>query len=65
MIAISPATTVPIGSYLTVTAPCYSGSKTWNGMVGGVYTGYLIVNYTLLQSGLPHTIFGTIVQKVV
>jgi hypothetical protein len=64
MNTITP-TTLPIGSYLTLTPQCYMGTTEWSGPVGTVFVGYLTINYTVLQSGLPHTIFGSLVQKTV
>jgi hypothetical protein len=48
--------------------PCYTDSATstlFSGSVGQVYSGYLVINYTDLQSGFHHTISGRLVQKVV
>ncbi len=52
------------GNNASFTIQCYSGSSKFNGTIGSVYRGYLIVNYTDQASGFTHTISGPITAKV-
>lgn len=65
MAAQVPAVNLPIGGSSTFSVQCYSNGVSWSGSVNKVFDGYLVVNYTELQSGLPHTIYGQLIQKVV
>ncbi len=61
----SSAIYVPIGgNYSFGSVQCYSGSGPYSGSVGSIFHGYVIMNYTDLQTGFPHTTVGTLVQKV-
>jgi hypothetical protein len=61
----SNAIYVPIGgNYSFSSVQCYSGSGPYSGSVGSIFHGYVIMNYTDLQTGFPHTTVGTLVQKV-
>lgn len=53
-----------VGSNATFVAQCYSGSSAFNGSIGSIYHGYLIINYTDKASGLTHTISGPVTLKV-
>ena len=65
MAVATPAINLPIGGSATFSVQCYSSGTAWNGPINKILNGYLTINYTELQSGLPHTIFGQLVQKVV
>ncbi|MGC8651797.1 MAG: hypothetical protein ACP5UH_00900 [Candidatus Micrarchaeia archaeon] len=56
---------LPIGgNYSFSNVQCYSGSSAYSGSPGSIFHGYVILNYTDLQTGFPHTTVGTLVQKV-
>ncbi|MGC8478984.1 MAG: hypothetical protein ACP5NE_03625 [Candidatus Micrarchaeia archaeon] len=65
MVVESPAVYVPIGSNVTFTGiQCWSGSSPYSGTVGSVFHGYIILNYTNIQTGFPHTTIASLLQKI-
>lgn len=61
----APPIYIPIGSNFTGTVPCYGdNSIVFSGSIGTIYRGYIVMNYTDLQTGFPHTIVGSLVEKV-
>jgi hypothetical protein len=44
---------------------CYNGTTAYSAKPGTVFNGYLLVNYTDLQTGFKKTSIGTLVEKVV
>lgn len=69
MIAFAPIY-VPIGGNVTLPPPgsanalvCYSNSTKFISQPGTLYRGYLIVNYTNLQTGFQHVLVGKLVEK--
>jgi hypothetical protein len=65
MTAQIPAVNLPIGGSSTFSVQCYSNGASWSAPINKIFDGYLVVNYTELQSGLPHTVYGQLIQKVV
>jgi len=65
--ALTPNTIIPIGGNYTYQMSCYSSSNTviFNGNIGAIYSGYVIVNYTDTQTGFTHVVLGRLVQKVI
>jgi len=56
---------ISIGGNATFAVPCYTNSgAVFNSVVGQIYKGYLIVNYTDLTTGFQHTVVGTLIQTV-
>lgn len=55
---------LPIGSNSTFSMQCYNGTTQWNGSVGQIFSGYLIINYTDSQTGFSQSIIGTLIEKV-
>jgi hypothetical protein len=55
---------LPIGSNMTTYLQCYSGSTPFSGTVGTIFNGYLIVNYTNINTGLGQTVISALTQKV-
>ncbi len=53
-----------IGANYTFNVECWSGGSAYNGVVGGAYTGYIIINYTDSNSGFPHTVEGQLALSV-
>ncbi len=54
-----------IGSnYTFSTIPCYQNGAVVSGAVGTLYTGYIVMQYTNLQTGLQHTAIAKISQKL-
>ena len=61
---ISPPIPVPVGNNFTYSVRCFDGPTPFSGSLGSVYKGYLILNYTDLQSGFAKTSFSVLVEKV-
>ncbi len=53
-----------ISSNYTFTIQCYSGSAPFSGSPGGSFNGYLIINYTDLETGFPETMVGKIFVRI-
>ena len=68
MVLTSPPTTLYIGQNAIFTVQCYQtvrGALTpYSGQIGDAFKGFLIVNYTNLNSGFPHTSQGPLIEKV-
>ncbi|MEM0149607.1 MAG: hypothetical protein QXW10_01785 [Candidatus Micrarchaeaceae archaeon] len=56
--------TLPIASNTTFTLQCYTGTAPFSGTVGSLYHGYLMINYTDIQTGFPKLATGTLILKV-
>ncbi|MCL5122722.1 MAG: hypothetical protein M1279_02000 [Candidatus Marsarchaeota archaeon] len=56
--------TLPIASNTTFTIQCYSGTSPFSGSIGSLYHGYLMINYTDIQTGFPKLATGTLILKV-
>ncbi|MDE1871174.1 MAG: hypothetical protein KGI06_02955 [Candidatus Micrarchaeota archaeon] len=59
----SPAYYVPVGGNITLTAKCYANGTVFTSQPGTLYRGYVIVNYTNLQTGFQHVLIGKILEK--
>jgi len=61
---------VQIGSNVTITGnstatlQCWSNNTVFTGNPGALFKGYVVINYTDIQTGFPHTISGTVLEKV-
>ena len=62
---------IPIGGNSSFTMLCYSNGVPYNSPfpsntvpLGTLFKGYIVVNYTNLQTGFPHTVIGRLIQKV-
>jgi hypothetical protein len=55
---------IPIGSNYTFSLWCWAGNSNYTASPGSVYHGYIIMNYTDIQSGFPHTAIASLLQKV-
>lgn len=64
MTALSPADFIDIGGNMTFTLSCYSGGAVVSGRAGTLYEGYVVLNYTNLQTGFQHSEMGKITQKI-
>jgi hypothetical protein len=59
-----------IGSNVTVSGnstealQCWSNDTVFTGNPGALFKGYVLINYTDIQTGFPHTISGTVLEKV-
>jgi len=60
----SNAIYVPIGGNYTFSVQCYSGSTPYSGTPGSIFKGYVLLNYTDMETGFPHTTLGTLIQKI-
>lgn len=65
MNTIKPQIYLQIGANQTFKVQCYASNTIFSGSPGTLYTGYLILNYTDVQSGFQHVVVGKLVQKVV
>ncbi len=52
------------GENLTLTVQCYSGNSNFQGQIGSMLSGSLLVNYTDTQTGFNNLIYGKIISKV-
>ncbi len=57
--------TVSIGSTLTFNVLCYINGTALSIAPGQLFKGAVIINYTTLTSGFPHTAVGQLVAKAV
>lgn len=62
---------VQIGSNTTISGNntealnCYTNNTSFFlSKPGGIFHGYVLINYTNMQTGFPHTISGTVIEKV-
>ena len=54
---------MPIGSNWTFNMSCYSNGTVFTSQPGTLYRGYVVINYTNLQTGFPHVLVGKIIEK--
>ena len=64
MISYSPQKYLLIGSNISLSTLCYSNLTVYTATPGSIYQGYLVLNYTDLQTGFPHTVIGRLIEKV-
>jgi hypothetical protein len=57
--------TVPIGGTFTFNVLCYNNGTAVSITPGQLFKGYVVLNYTTLTSGFPHTAVGQLVAKAV
>ncbi|MGC8669710.1 MAG: hypothetical protein ACP5TL_00980 [Candidatus Micrarchaeia archaeon] len=55
---------IPIGGNYTFSVQCYSGNSTNIGMPGHIFKGYVILNYTNIETGFPHVAIASLIQKI-
>ncbi len=65
MITYSPQKFLLIGSNISLSIQCYNNFTKYNAKPGYIFQGYLVLNYTSLQTGFPHTVIGRLIQKIV
>ncbi len=59
-----------IGSNVSITAngatalQCWDNSTVFTGKPGSIFKGYVIMNYTNIETGFPHTVSAILIQKV-
>jgi hypothetical protein len=53
-----------IGANYTFSVPCWAGGVQYSANPGGFFSGYLLVNYTELTTGFPHTAVGQLTAKI-
>jgi len=56
--------TMQIGANYTFAVKCYSGASVFSGTPGQGFNGYLILNYTNLETGFPQTAIGKVFVKI-
>jgi len=61
--AFSPGNYLPIGGNLSLSTKCLSNGSVFTSQPGVLYKGYVLINYTDLQSGFQHTLEGKIIEK--
>ena len=54
---------LPIGGNTTLSVPCYSNGTIFTSQPGTLYQGYMLVNYTSLQTGFQHIVVGKLIEK--
>jgi hypothetical protein len=55
---------LPTGSNFTTSLQCYSRGAPFSASIGTQYAGYLLLNYTNINTGFSQTITGALSQKV-
>lgn len=65
MITLGSPLTMTIGSNQTFAITCYNNGTAVSVASGQIFKGYVIINYTSLQTNFPHTVIGSIIAKVV
>jgi hypothetical protein len=55
---------IPTEGNYSFNVQCWSNATAYSSTIGNIYDGYLVINYTSLSSGFPHTAIGPLVQKV-
>ncbi|MDE1856765.1 MAG: hypothetical protein KGH98_01635 [Candidatus Micrarchaeota archaeon] len=61
---ISPQKAVPAYGNLTLSAQCYAlGGALYTAAKGGTFHGYVLVNYTDISTGFPHTAVGSVTES--
>ncbi len=60
----SPAITVASGSSIIKNVSCYVNNTVYTAKLGSSYAGYIILNYTVPQSGFSHSLAGKLIQTV-
>ncbi|MCW6160073.1 MAG: hypothetical protein LVQ95_03240 [Candidatus Micrarchaeales archaeon] len=64
MVVPSPIT-LGIGGNTTLSMQCYQNGSVVSLLPGQTYSGFVLINYTNLQSGFRHTAQGTLKAKAV
>ena len=65
MTQLSTPITLNIGSNYTFTnIQCYNNTLPFTGQAGSLFNGYIIFNYTDIQTGFQKQAVGTLIQKV-
>lgn len=54
---------LPIGGNTTISISCYSNGTVFTSQPGTLFKGYVVVNYTSLETGFPHVLIGRIIEK--
>ncbi|MCL5440970.1 MAG: hypothetical protein M1448_03790 [Candidatus Marsarchaeota archaeon] len=62
MNAITPLN-LQVGFSTPISMPCYSGSSLFTSQPGKTFSGDIVVNYTDVQSGVEHTVTGSVILK--
>ncbi|MDE1823352.1 MAG: hypothetical protein KGI00_01060 [Candidatus Micrarchaeota archaeon] len=52
------------GSTAAISTQCYSGTTAFSGKIGSLFRGTLQLNYTETQTGIPHVVYGQLLDKV-
>jgi hypothetical protein len=63
MTKYTPQYYLPVGGNITLSMKCYANGTIYTSPSGTLYKGYVIVNYTNLQTGFQHVVVGKIIEK--
>lgn len=61
---LTPQVKIAPSANATIALACYSNNNLFKSKIGGVFKGYLIVNYTDSRTNLPQELIGTVIEKV-
>ncbi len=64
MVLIKPQKQLQIGQNMTETIQCYKNSTAFSGKPGSMYKGYVMINYTDIETGFSNMVYGRLIQKV-
>jgi hypothetical protein len=56
---------IPIGGNSTFATNCYANGSIFMTQPGTLYEGYVIMNYTNLQTGFQHVLIGRVIEKAI
>jgi len=63
-IVLQIGSNVTVSGNSTVPLQCWANNTAFTGKPGALFKGYVLINYTDIQTGFPHTISGTVLEKV-
>jgi hypothetical protein len=63
MTTFTPADYIPVGGNISISTKCFANGTIFTTNPGILYKGYVVVNYTSLQSGFQHIVVGKVIEK--
>jgi hypothetical protein len=56
---------LPIGGNFSLATQCYANGTVFKSQPSTLYKGYLLINYTNLQTGFQHVLVGKLIEKTI
>lgn len=54
---------LPVGGNTSLSIQCYSNGSVFTSQPGSLFKGYVLINYTSLQTGFQHVLIGKLIEK--